>query len=393
LLRPLSGVTVLTLEHAVAGPFATRQLADLGARIIKIEKPASGDFARKYDATVEGLSSYFVWLNRSKESVTLDVKTTEGREILHELVNRSDVLVQNLGPGAASRLGLDSREVRLKDPKKITLSITGWGSNGPWSQRKAYDLLVQSEAGLLSLTGSPDSPARVGISIADIAAGMYGFSGVLAALYAREVTGEGQAVEVSLFEALAEWMSQPLYYAAGSGKQPERVGVEHATIAPYGPFKTEEGEDIVVAVQNDAEWVHFCTGVLDSAALSQDPRFITNSNRVANRTELNSVISTRFSRLKTESIIELLEQSNIAYAGMNTMMQFLNHPVLQARNRWRSVDIPNGIMKALLPPIQFESYEARMEPVPKLGEHTGQLLKEIGHSASEIESLAERQII
>jgi itaconate CoA-transferase len=390
---PLTGITVVTLEHAVAAPFATRQLADLGARVIKIERPGTGDFARQYDESVNGLSSYFVWLNRSKESVTLDVKSPEGRDILHQLVGGADVLVQNLGPGAADRLGLGAEAVRERDPSKIVLSITGWGSDGPWAQRKAYDLLVQCEAGLVSLTGSPAEPARVGISVADIAAGMYGFSGVLAALYQRRATGEGAALEVSLFEALAEWMGQPAHYTAGSGRQQPRAGAQHATIAPYGPFTTRDGDTILVAIQNEAEWARFCDTFLAAPEAAADGRFTTNTLRVANRTALDKLIAGRFGELDAAAATALLDLAGIANAGLNTVSQFLDHPLLSERDRWRDVATPAGTVRALLPPIRFGVDEPRMDPVPALGDHTARVLEELGHSPAGIAALRDRRII
>lgn len=392
-MLPLTGITVVTLEHAVAAPFATRQLADLGARVIKIERPGTGDFARQYDESVNGLSSYFVWLNRSKESVTLDVKSPEGRDILHQLVGGADVLVQNLGPGAADRLGLGAEAVRERDPSKIVLSITGWGSDGPWAQRKAYDLLVQCEAGLVSLTGSPAEPARVGISVADIAAGMYGFSGVLAALYQRRATGEGAALEVSLFEALAEWMGQPAHYTAGSGRQQPRAGAQHATIAPYGPFTTRDGDTILVAIQNEAEWARFCDTFLAAPETAADERFTTNTLRVANRTVLDKLIAGRFGELDAAAATALLDLAGIANAGLNTVSQFLDHPLLGERDRWREVATPAGTVRALLPPIRFGGDEPRMDPVPALGDHTAHVLEELGRSPAGIAALRDRRII
>jgi crotonobetainyl-CoA:carnitine CoA-transferase CaiB-like acyl-CoA transferase len=342
---------------------------------------------------MNGQSSYFVWLNRSKESVTLDVKSPEGREILHELVGRADVVVQNLGPGAADRLGLGAGQVREKDPSKIVLGITGWGSSGPWAQRKAYDLLVQCETGLVSLTGSEDVPSRAGISVADIAAGMYGFSGVLAALYQRRITGEGSALEVSLFESLAEWMGQPANYTTGSGTQPPRAGAQHATIAPYGPFVTKDGDTILVAVQNEAEWARFCTNFLSAPGVSSDERFSSNTLRVAHRDVLDRLIEERFAMVDTASATALLDEARVAYAGVNTVRDFLRHPVLRERDRWRPVETPAGVVQALLPPIDLGGDEARMDPVPGIGEHTARVLAELGRSSAEIDDLADRQII
>ncbi|MDA0637522.1 CaiB/BaiF CoA-transferase family protein [Nonomuraea sp. MCN248] len=390
-MLPLTGITVVALEHAVAAPFATRQLADLGARVIKIERPGAGDFARRYDESIKGQSSYFVWLNRSKESVTLDVKSPDGREILHELVGRADVLVQNLGPGAADRLGLSAAAVRARDPRKIVLGITGWGSDGPWAGRKAYDLLAQCEAGLVSLTGA-EEPARVGISVADIAAGMYGFSAVLAALYRRQATGEGATLEISLFEALAEWMGQPAHYTAGSGRQQPRAGARHATIAPYGPFTAGDGRTILISIQNETEWARFCAEFLGAPELATDPRFATNTLRVTHRDALEALIAARFAEFDAPAASALLDRAGIANAGVNTVDDFLRHPVLRERGRWRDVDTPGGPIRALLPPISLGA-EPRMDPVPAVGEHTAAVLAELGRSRREIDDLADKKII
>ncbi|BBZ01440.1 CoA transferase [Mycolicibacterium chitae] len=376
-MLPLSGVTVLSLEHAVAAPFATRQLADLGARVIKVERPGSGDFARQYDDSVNGESSYFVWLNRSKESMAIDVKSEAGHKILHELAEKADVIVQNLGPGAAARLGLSAEEIRARDPRKIVVSVTGWGSSGPWADRKAYDLLVQCETGLVSLTGTPDEVAKVGVSIADIAAGMYAFSGTLAALYRREQTGEGATIEVSLFEALAEWVGQPAHFTAGAGRQPGRFGAQHATIAPYGPFDAEDGHTVLIAIQNEPEWARFCDGVLQRPDVAEDPRFASSTLRVAHRDVVNAVIAEVFASLPTPELEARLTAARIAFAGVNTVDEFLEHPVLAARDRWRTVQTPGGPVRALLPPVELGA-EPRMGPVPSLGEHTAAILEELG---------------
>lgn len=380
-MLPLAGVTVLSLEHAVAAPFATRQLADLGARVIKVERPGTGDFARQYDESVAGLSSYFVWLNRSKESVALDVKSTDGRVQLHELVRRSDVIVQNLGPGAADRLGLSAKAIREQDPKKIVVGITGWGSDGPWADRKAYDLLVQCETGLVSLTGTPDDVAKVGVSIADIAAGTYAFSATLAALYRRENIGEGATIEVSLFEALAEWIGQPAHYTAGSGRPPGRFGAQHATIAPYGPYVAADGHTILFAIQNEPEWNRLCTRVLHRPDLVDDPRFASNTARVAHRDQLNEAISAVFAARGSAGLEADLKAARVAFAGVNTVAEFLDHPVLEARNRWREVETEHGPVRALLPPIDF-GIQPVMGPVPALGEHTESVLAEIGYPSA-----------
>ena len=379
---PLHGITVLSLEHAVAAPFATRQLADLGARVIKVERPGTGDFARQYDDSVNGSSSYFVWLNRSKESIALDVKSERGHQVLHELADKADVIVQNLGPGAAARLGLSAEEIRDRDPGKIVVSVTGWGSTGPWADRKAYDLLVQCETGLVSLTGTPDEVAKVGVSIADIAAGMYAFSGILAALYRRQATGEGATIEVSLFEALAEWVGQPAHFTAGAGRQPGRFGAQHATIAPYGPFEAGDSHTVLIAIQNEPEWSRFCTVVLQRPEVAEDPRFASSPLRVAHRDEVNALISEAFAALVTEELEARLTAARIAFAGVNTVSEFLEHPVLEARDRWRTVETENGPTRALLPPIDLGT-EARMGPVPALGDHTAAILAELGHDARE----------
>lgn len=379
---PLEGITVLSLEHAVAAPFATRQLADLGARVIKVERPGSGDFARQYDDSVNGSSSYFVWLNRSKESVALDVKSARGQQVLHELADKADVIVQNLGPGAASRLGLSAEKIRARAPGKIVVSVTGWGSTGPWADRKAYDLLVQCETGLVSLTGTPDEVAKVGLSIADIAAGMYAFSGILAALYRHRATGEGATIEVSLFEALAEWVGQPAHFTAGAGRQPGRFGAQHATIAPYGPFEARDAHTVLIAIQNEPEWSRFCTVVLQRPELAEEPRFASNSLRVAYRTEVNITISEVFATLSAAELQARLTAARIAFAGVNTVSEFLDHPVLAARDRWRTVETENGPTRALLPPIDLGA-EPRMDPVPALGQHTAAILAELGYDAEE----------
>lgn len=391
--QPLSGITVVSLEHFVAAPFATRQLADLGARVIKVERPETGDFAREYDSSVAGSSSYFVWLNRSKESIGLDIKTYEGREILHELVDLADVVVQNLGPGAADRLGLGAAEILRRDPQKIVLGISGWGSTGPWADRKAYDLLAQCETGLVSLTGTPHEPARIGVSIADIAAGVYGFSGVLAALFQRERTGVGTSVEVSLFEALAEWVGQPMHFTMGSGVSPARSGMSHATIVPYGPFMTADGQTVVISIQSEPEWQVFCEVVLEDRSVASRGEFTSNSLRVKHRDNLNAIIMNRFKNLDLASAVGLLEEAHVAYAGINSLHEFLEHPVLAGRDRWRPIDTPGGSVSALLPPINFLGDEARMDPVPSLGEHTEQILVELGRSASEIARLAESLVV
>jgi formyl-CoA transferase len=385
--RPLDGVTVVSLEQAVAAPYATRQLGDLGARVIKVERPGEGDFARHYDETVHGESSYFVWLNRSKESLTLDIKSTAGLEVLHALLDRADVFVQNLGPGATGRLGLDAATLADRYPRLIVCDISGYGNTGPWADRKAYDMLVQCETGVVSLTGPADAPSRVGISIADIAAGMYAYSGILTALYQRATTGVVSGVQVALFEALAEWMGSPAYYTAYGGTEPSRVAAEHATIAPYGPFRTGDGSTVVLAVQSQREWKALCEIVLGDESIAYDDRFERNASRVANRAELNEVIAKRFEELTAEEAVQLLDRARIANARLRTVSEFLSHPSLRGRDRWRTVDSPGGPIAALRPPTDLSGVAPRMDPIPTLGQHTDAILAELGFDANAVEQL------
>ncbi|WP_159775311.1 CaiB/BaiF CoA transferase family protein [Streptomyces sp. HM190] len=385
---PLSGITVVSIEQAVAAPFATRQLADLGARVVKVERRGEGDFARRYDTTVHGESSYFVWLNRSKESLTLDLKSGRGREVLDRLLGRADVFVQNLAPGAAARLGLGTPELAERFPSLITCSVSGFGSSGPWADRKAYDLLVQCQTGLVSLTGDEHGTARVGISIADIAAGMYAYSGILTALYTRAATGAARAVEVSLFEALAEWMSQPAHYTRHSGVQPPRLGTRHATIAPYGTYTAADGKDVLLSVQNPREWAALCERFLLAPGLIDDPRFATGSARVAHRAELDAIIAERFAESDSDEIRKVLDETGIANTVVNDVRAFLDHPVLAGRDRWRDVRIPGGTsVPALLPPTDLAGVAPRMGPVPALGEHTDAILRELGFGVAETQAL------
>ncbi|KFF97593.1 carnitine dehydratase [Streptomyces scabiei] len=391
---PLAGLTVVSLEQAVAAPFATRQLADLGARVIKVERPGGGDFARRYDTTVHGESSYFVWLNRSKESVTLDLKSEAGRAVLEQLLTGADVFVQNLAPGAAARMDLGAEELAQRFPSLIPCSISGYGSDGPWADRKAYDLLVQCQTGLVSLTGNEHGAARVGVSVADIAAGMYAYSGILTALFTRATTGVVRAVEVSLFEALAEWLNQPAYYTGFGGTQPPRIGTQHATIAPYGAYTAADGKDVLFSVQNEREWAALCDRFLGLPGLAADPRFATGSDRVAHREELNAIVAERFGELDGEEATKLLDEGGIANAGVNDMKKFLAHPVLSGRERWRSVRIPGGAMvPALLPPADLAGLVPRMDPVPAIGEHTECLLAELGYSTADIDGLRADRVI
>ena len=386
-MRPLDGVTVIALEHAVAAPFCTRQLADLGARVIKIERPGSGDFARGYDTRVRGLSSHFVWTNRSKESVTLDVKHAQAREILAKLIARADVLVQNLAPGAAGRLGLGYSDLAADHPRLIVCDVSGYGASGPYVDKKAYDLLIQSESGFLGITGTPESPSKAGNSIADISAGMYAYSSILAALLQRQRTGRGTRIDVSLLETMVEWMSYPLYYAFESASPPLRTGASHATIYPYGPFRAGDGKLVMLGLQNEREWTVFCDKVLRQPELARDERFSTNGRRAAARVELRAIVEEAFVRLTAGEVVALLEVAGIASARMNEMHEVWAHPQLSARGRWAQVDSPVGKIPALLPPALPDGVEARMDAVPALGEHTDLVLGELGYSTEAITSL------
>ena len=377
-MRPLDGLTVVSVEQAVAAPFATRQLADLGARVIKIERPDGGDFARGYDTTVNGLSSYFVWLNRSKESLTLDLKRPACADILARLLARADVFVQNLAPGAADRLGTAPAVLRDRHPRLIVCNVSGYGSSGPYAQKKAYDLLVQSEVGLVSVTGSEDAPAKAGISVADIAAGMYAYSGILTALLARTATGRGTSIEVSLFDALSEWMSQPAYYAAYTGTPPPRSGAHHASIAPYGPFLAGDGGSVSLGIQNGREWTRFCADVLRRTDLADDERFRTNTLRVQNRAALHAAIEMALTTLTTSDVIDRLDSAGIAWARMNTVAGFLDHPQLAGRDCRRDIGSPAGPLRAMIPPVRMDGVEPVMGDVPALGQHTDLILEELG---------------
>ena len=381
---PLGGITVIALEQAVAVPFATRQLADLGARVIKIERPVGGDFARAYDTTVHGLASHFVWLNRSKESLTLDLKRPEARVVLARLLERADVFVQNLAPGAADRLGLGVEDLRASHPRLIVCSLSGYGSTGPYAAKKAYDLLVQSEVGLVSITGTPETPSKVGLSIADIAGGMYAYSGILSALLQRERTGKGTSLDVSLFEALGEWMGYAMYYTFG-GTPPARTGASHATIAPYGPYRTRDGEDVIFGIHNDREWARFSTAVLGRPALADDERFQSNYRRVQHRAEMHAEIAEIFGRLSATEVTARLEAAQIANARLNTVQQFIDHPQLAGRGAWRQVDSPVGPIPALIPPVRMEDVEPMMGAIPALGQHREPILAELGFDAETIE--------
>ncbi|EKS70125.1 MULTISPECIES: CaiB/BaiF CoA-transferase family protein [Caballeronia] len=386
-MRPLQGIKVVTFEHAIAAPFCTRQLADLGARVIKIERPGTGDFARNYDERVSGLASHFVWTNRSKESVTLDVKHPEALDVVHKLLADADVFVQNLAPGAAQRLGLDYDALKERYPRLIVCDISGYGSDGPMRDKKAYDLLIQSEAGFLSITGSEGAPAKAGCSIADIAAGMYGYTNILAALIERGRTGRGKRIDISMFESMVEWMGYPLYYAIDGQTPPRKAGASHATIFPYGPFPAGDGKTVMLGLQNEREWKKFCEIVLRMPELQRDERFCANSLRAQHRDELMRLIVDAFASLTAAQVIERLEEARIANAQMNDMHDVWKHEQLEARNRWTQVDTPAGKIPALYPPGRFSADEPRMDAVPALGEHTESVLRELGLNSEAIERL------
>jgi itaconate CoA-transferase len=386
-MRPLEGITVVALEQVIAGPFATRQLADLGARVIKIERPGVGDAARAYDRTVKGLSSHFVWTNRSKESLSLDVKHPQAKPILERLLATADVFVQNLAPGAVERLGLGAGELRQKHPRLIWCGISGYGPAGPHAAKKAYDLLVQCETGLLSVTGTAGEPAKAGIPVADIAAGMYAFSSILAALIRRGKTGEGATLDITMFEALAEWMGFPAYFTGYGGSAPPRSGAHHATIVPYGPFRAGDGGTVFLSVQNEREFARFCESVLRSPRLAADARFSSSPARLENRDALHGEINRVFSSLSSEEVIQRLEAADIANARLNSMEAFWRHPQLAARGRWGRVASPAGPLEMLKPPFNLDGMEPRMDPIPEVGEHTARVLGELGFSPTEVEKL------
>jgi len=386
-MQALKGLTVVALEHAIAAPFATRQLADLGARVIKVERPGSGDFARGYDERVRGLASHFVWTNRSKESLTLDMKHPAAAALLQRLIlEKADIVVQNLAPGAAARLGVSYESLSAAKPGLIVCDISGYGADGPYRDRKAYDLLIQSEAGFVSITGTPETPSKAGLSIADIAAGMYAYTNILAALLQRQQDGRGQHIEVSMLEALAEWMGYPLYYAFDGAPPPPRSGASHATIYPYGPFPAGDGKEVMLGLQNEREWASFCEHVLLQPALAQDPRFATNAGRSAERVALRTLIVEVFGALTSADVAARLDAAQIANARVNTLHELWVHPQLAARGRWCEVGSPAGPLPALLPP-GLGAGDARMAPVPALGEHTDAILGELGLDAGDIAAL------
>ncbi len=391
--RPLDGITVVSLEHAIAAPFCTRQLADLGARVIKVERPGVGDFARAYDQRVAGEASHFVWVNRSKESISLDFKQPAALEVLQELVAGADVLVQNLAPGAAARMGLGAPALQAKYPRLVVCDISGYGEDGPYRDKKAYDLLIQSEAGFLSVTGTPEDPCKSGNSIADIAAGMYAYTGILAALLQRGKTGKGSHIDVSMLESLAEWMGFPMYYAYQGATPPPRSAASHATIYPYGPFPAGDGGTVMLGLQNEREWKLFCEKVLLQPALATDARFDSNARRNEHREELRAIIVGLFGALSTAQVLERLDAAQIANARMNDMAGLWAHPQLQARERWRQVDSPAGPIPALLPAGRQSAFDYRMDAIPAVGEHTDAILRALGRSEEQIAALREAKAV
>ena len=392
-MRPLEGVTVLALEHVIAGPFCTRQLADLGARVIKIERPGVGDPARAYDDRANGMASHFVWTNRSKESITLDLKQQEAKDIVLKLLVSADVLVQNLAPGAAGRMGFSYDLLQDRFPRLIVCDISGYGADGPYRDKKAYDLLIQSESGLLSVTGTEDTPAKAGCSIVDISAGMYAYTNILAALIQRGKTGQGSRIDVSMLESMCEWMSFPLYYAYEGASPPPRTGASHATIYPYGPFQVGDGKAVMLGLQNEREWAVFCDKVLAKPELKSDPRFSSSSRRSDARVELHGIIVDAFSSLTSDEVVARLDEAKIGNAAMNGMRQVWDHAQLAARHRWTEVDSPTGKIKAMLPPGMPESFEPRMDAIPGVGEHTDAILAELGYGETDIARLHQAHIV
>ncbi|TAL86561.1 MAG: CoA transferase [Candidimonas sp.] len=392
-VRPLDGITVVSLEHAIAAPFCTRQLADMGARVIKVERPQVGDFARGYDARVHGLSSHFVWTNRSKESLTLDLKSAPAQEVLGRLLGRADVLVQNLAPGAAARLGLSFEALQTRFPRLIVCDISGYGEGGPYQDKKAYDLLIQSESGFLSVTGTADEPAKAGCSISDIAAGMYAYSSILAAILLRDRTGCGSHLDVSMLESMVEWMGFPMYYSFDGATAPQRAGAAHATIYPYGPFPVGDGSQIMLGLQNEREWVVFCQKVLVRPELAQDSRFASNPARVEHRDILRALIVEVFGDLSRAQVLARLDAAQIANASVNSMNDVWNHPQLAARERWREIDSPAGPLPALIPPATSSAFAARMDGVPALGEQSEAILHELGYSDDDVAKLTQEGVI
>jgi itaconate CoA-transferase len=387
-MLPLDGLLVVSLEHAIAAPLATRHLADLGARVIKIERPEGGDFARAYDTRARGIASHFAWCNRSKESLTLDVKHPQAHEALMKLIGRADVLVQNLAPGAAARLGLSYEALSPTHPRLIVCDISGYGDCGPYVDKKAYDLLVQAESGFLSITGTPEAPAKAGNSIADISAGMYAYSGILAALLERSRTGRGRRVDIALLESMVEWMGYPLYFGMDGAPPPPRTGAAHATIYPYGPFSASDGGSVLLGVQNDREWKLFARIVLQRPELAEDPRFAGNAQRVAHRSEIDTIAREAFAAVGRDELLRRLDEAGIAYGRINDVHEVWQHPQLAARQRWVEVASPTGPLPALIPPGRRNAADARLGPIPSLGEHSRAILAELGYGETDIDRLA-----
>lgn len=390
---PLTGLTVLSLEHAIAAPYCSRQLAELGARVIKIERREHGDFARHYDTRAKGQSSHFVWSNRGKQSMTLDIKHTGARPVLERLLAKSDVVLQNLAPASAQRLGLHWQALQARHPRLIVCNISGYGAAGPYRDRKAYDLLIQAEAGLLSITGSPDAPAKSGISIADIAAGTQALSAILAALLQRTHTGQGSEITISMLEALTEWMGYPLYYALDGQPAPARSGSDHASIYPYGVFATGDDEEILLGVQNEREWHSLCHEILARPELARDPRFADNSGRSANRDTLRPLLQQCFAALGSDELGQRLAQAGIAWARLNDMAAVWSHPQLKALGSFTTIETPEGPIPALRPPARNNQFETIPGPVPALGEHTKAILRELEYSDAEIDRLWSDEVI
>ena len=384
---------MIALEQAVAGPLCSRHLADLGADVIKIERRDGGDFARRYDTSVKGLSSYFVWLNRNKRSITLDLKHNRATDVLTRLIASADVVVQNLGPGAVDRLGLSPESLRRRYPSLVICSISGYGSGGPYDHRKAFDLLLQGETGVIATTGTPDQPAKLGISVGDIGAGVYGVIATLAALYERQTTGQGKIVETSLFDALAEWMGYPAYFTLYGGEAPDRAGVRHATVVPYGSYRCGDDQAVNLAVQTDGQWRRFCRDVCAHPEWEDDERFRTSADRRRNRETLESMIESAFSTMSRIEVTERLEAADVPFGDVRDIADFLHHPQLDARDRWRDVGSPVGMLRAIAPPMNVDGFTPRMDAIPEIGEHTDDVLQEIGFSAIDIASLHEEGVV